>query len=63
MTAIISAKLQGFDEDSATDIELDRTRRIQTSLTLTYPKTITAIYYHSEETDLWAPVAGHGYKP
>jgi dTDP-4-dehydrorhamnose 3,5-epimerase len=31
---------------------------IQVSLTLTYPGTIKAIHYHSEQTDLWAPVSG-----
>ena len=33
-------------------------RQIQVSLTLTYPGTIKAIHYHSEQTDLWAPVSG-----
>jgi dTDP-4-dehydrorhamnose 3,5-epimerase len=32
--------------------------KIQVSLTLTYPGTIKAIHYHSEQTDLWAPVSG-----
>ena len=32
--------------------------QIQVSLTLTYPGTIKAIHYHSEQTDLWAPVSG-----
>ena len=36
----------------------DATRNIQVSLTLTYPGTIKAIHYHSEQTDLWAPVSG-----
>src|SRR5262250_715966 len=36
----------------------DGTRNIQVSLTLTYPGTIKAIHYHSEQTDLWAPVSG-----
>jgi dTDP-4-dehydrorhamnose 3,5-epimerase len=36
----------------------DDVRRIQVSLTLTYPGTIKAIHYHSEQTDLWAPVSG-----
>jgi len=31
---------------------------IQVSLTLTYPGTIKAIHYHSEQTDLWAPASG-----
>ena len=33
-------------------------RRIQVSLTLTYPGAIKAIHYHYEQTDLWVPVAG-----
>ena len=36
----------------------DEHRKIQVSLTLTYPGTIKAIHYHSEQTDLWAPVSG-----
>jgi dTDP-4-dehydrorhamnose 3,5-epimerase len=36
----------------------DEQRKIQVSLTLTYPGTIKAIHYHSEQTDLWAPVSG-----
>ena len=36
----------------------DAQRKIQVSLTLTYPGTIKAIHYHSEQTDLWAPVSG-----
>jgi len=36
----------------------DGARQIQVSLTLTYPGTIKAIHYHSEQTDLWAPVSG-----
>jgi dTDP-4-dehydrorhamnose 3,5-epimerase len=36
----------------------DDQRKIQVSLTLTYPGTIKAIHYHSEQTDLWAPVSG-----
>lgn len=36
----------------------DADRRIQISMTLTYPSTIKAIHYHYEQTDLWAPVAG-----
>jgi dTDP-4-dehydrorhamnose 3,5-epimerase len=36
----------------------DDTRKIQISFTLTYPGTIKAIHYHSEQTDLWAPVSG-----
>lgn len=33
-------------------------RRIQVSLTLTYPGAIKAIHYHYEQTDLWVPIAG-----
>lgn len=36
----------------------DGARAVQVSLTLTYPGTIKAIHYHSEQTDLWAPVSG-----
>src|SRR5215467_8961254 len=36
----------------------DGTRQIQISLTLTYPGTIKAIHYHSEQMDLWAPCSG-----
>jgi dTDP-4-dehydrorhamnose 3,5-epimerase len=36
----------------------DDVRKIQVSLTLTYPGTIKAIHYHSEQTDLWVPVSG-----
>lgn len=36
----------------------DATRKIQVSFTLTYPGTIKAIHYHSEQTDLWVPVSG-----
>ena len=36
----------------------DAVHKIQVSLTLTYPGTIKAIHYHSEQTDLWAPVSG-----
>jgi dTDP-4-dehydrorhamnose 3,5-epimerase len=36
----------------------DAIHKIQVSLTLTYPGTIKAIHYHSEQTDLWAPVSG-----
>jgi dTDP-4-dehydrorhamnose 3,5-epimerase len=36
----------------------DGNRQIQVSFTLTYPGTIKAIHYHSEQTDLWAPVSG-----
>ena len=33
-------------------------RQIQVSFTLTYPGTIKAIHYHSEQTDLWTPLSG-----
>src|SRR5215470_14215793 len=36
----------------------DDARQVQVSLTLTYPGTIKAIHYHSEQTDLWAPCSG-----
>jgi dTDP-4-dehydrorhamnose 3,5-epimerase len=36
----------------------DAVHKIQISLTLTYPGTIKAIHYHSEQTDLWAPISG-----
>ena len=36
----------------------DDVRKIQVSLTLTYPGTIKAIHYHSEQTDLWVPISG-----
>jgi dTDP-4-dehydrorhamnose 3,5-epimerase len=36
----------------------DGTRNVQVSFTLTYPGTIKAIHYHSEQTDLWSPVSG-----
>ena len=36
----------------------DNVQKIQISLTLTYPGTIKAIHYHSEQTDLWAPISG-----
>ena len=36
----------------------DEQRKIQVSLTLTYPGTIKAIHYHAEQSDLWAPVSG-----
>lgn len=37
---------------------LEGARQIQISFALTYPGTIKAIHYHSEQTDLWTPVAG-----
>jgi len=42
----------------ATQMVPEGDRRIQVSFTLTYPGTIQAIHYHSEQTDLWAPVSG-----
>ncbi|PYU05438.1 MAG: dTDP-4-dehydrorhamnose 3,5-epimerase [Acidobacteria bacterium] len=42
----------------ATKMVPDDLRKIQISLTLTYPGTIKAIHYHSEQTDLWAPISG-----
>ena len=42
----------------AADMMPDGARKIQISLTLTYPNTIKAIHYHAEQTDLWAPVTG-----
>ena len=42
----------------ATKMVPDAIHKIQVSLTLTYPGTIKAIHYHSEQTDLWAPVSG-----
>lgn len=42
----------------ATNMVPDDVRKIQVSFTLTYPGTIKAIHYHSEQTDLWAPVSG-----
>jgi dTDP-4-dehydrorhamnose 3,5-epimerase len=36
----------------------DEQCKIQVSLTLTYPGTIKAIHYHSEQSDLWAPISG-----
>lgn len=42
----------------AANMTPDESRRIQVSMTLTYPGTIKAIHYHSEQTDLWAPISG-----
>jgi len=42
----------------ASNMVPDGVRSIQVSLTLTYPGTIKAIHYHSEQTDLWVPVSG-----
>lgn len=45
---------KGLASHMVPDVE----RQVQVSLTLTYPGTIKAIHYHSEQTDLWAPVSG-----
>jgi dTDP-4-dehydrorhamnose 3,5-epimerase len=42
----------------ATKMVPNEQSKIQVSLTLTYPGTIKAIHYHSEQTDLWAPISG-----
>ncbi|HEY2120395.1 MAG TPA: dTDP-4-dehydrorhamnose 3,5-epimerase family protein [Candidatus Acidoferrum sp.] len=42
----------------ATQMVPEGDRQIQVSFTLTYPGTIKAIHYHSEQTDLWAAVSG-----
>jgi dTDP-4-dehydrorhamnose 3,5-epimerase len=33
-------------------------RQIQVSFALSYPGTIKAIHYHSQQTDLWVPISG-----
>ncbi len=43
---------EGMVQDAQTQ------RRIQASLTLTYPGVIKAIHYHYEQTDLWIPLSG-----
>src|SRR5437879_348160 len=40
----------------ATDMVPDSTRKIQISLTLTYPNTIKAIHYHSEKNNMLSRV-------
>jgi dTDP-4-dehydrorhamnose 3,5-epimerase len=42
----------------ATQMVPEGDRQIQVSFALSYPGTIKAIHYHSEQTDLWAPVSG-----
>jgi dTDP-4-dehydrorhamnose 3,5-epimerase len=42
----------------ATNMVPDGPRQVQVSMTLTYPGTIKAIHYHSEQTDIWAPISG-----
>jgi dTDP-4-dehydrorhamnose 3,5-epimerase len=42
----------------ATNMVPDGLRQVQVSMTLTYPGTIKAIHYHSEQTDIWAPISG-----
>jgi dTDP-4-dehydrorhamnose 3,5-epimerase len=42
----------------ATQMVSEGDRQIQVSFALSYPGTIKAIHYHSEQTDLWAPVSG-----
>ena len=51
-------ELARFGTGLASKMVPDDQRKIQVSLTLTYPGTIKAIHYHSEQTDLWAPVSG-----
>jgi dTDP-4-dehydrorhamnose 3,5-epimerase len=51
-------ELARLGQGLAAEMLPDDVRKIQVSLTLTYPGTIKAIHYHSEQTDLWAPVAG-----
>jgi dTDP-4-dehydrorhamnose 3,5-epimerase len=52
------AELARLGKGLASGMVPDGTRSIQVSFTLTYPGTIKAIHYHSEQTDLWAPVSG-----
>ena len=42
----------------ARDFVCSETRRVQVSITRSYPGVIKAIHYHFEQTDLWAPVDG-----
>jgi dTDP-4-dehydrorhamnose 3,5-epimerase len=42
----------------ATQMVPEGDRQIQVSFALSYPGTIKAIHYHSQQTDLWAPVSG-----
>ncbi len=68
---VLIAPLQVYPDDRGFFTELARLGKglaskmvpddrcsIQVSLTLTYPGTIKAVHYHSEQTDLWAPVSG-----
>lgn len=51
-------ELARFGKGLAAKMIPDDTRKIQLSMTLTYPGTIKAIHYHSQQTDLWAPITG-----
>jgi dTDP-4-dehydrorhamnose 3,5-epimerase len=51
-------ELARLGQGLATGMVPDGTRNIQVSYTLTYPGTIKAVHYHSEQTDLWTPVSG-----
>jgi dTDP-4-dehydrorhamnose 3,5-epimerase len=51
-------ELARFGKGLAEKMVPEGPRQIQVSLTLTYPGTIKAIHYHSEQTDLWAPISG-----
>jgi len=51
-------ELARLGQGLAAEMVPDDVRKIQVSLTLTYPGTIKAIHYHSEQTDLWAPISG-----
>lgn len=52
------AELARLGKGLAAKMLPDDVRKIQVSFTLTYPGTIKAIHYHSEQTDLWAPISG-----
>jgi len=45
-------------KDLAVRMTPEGVRQIQVSFTLSYPGTIKAIHYHSEQTDLWTLVSG-----
>ena len=51
-------ELARLGDGLATKMVPNEQSKIQVSLTLTYPGTIKAIHYHSEQTDLWAPISG-----
>jgi dTDP-4-dehydrorhamnose 3,5-epimerase len=51
-------ELARLGQGLAVEMVPDDVRKIQISLTLTYPGTIKAIHYHAEQTDLWAPISG-----